>query len=72
MRQAIQRLLDRAGVEVNGPCPWDIHVHDERLWRRILLSGHIGFGDAYMDGWWDCRAVDELVHRLLEVATPRE
>jgi cyclopropane-fatty-acyl-phospholipid synthase len=72
MSQSIQRILERAGIEINGSCPWDLQVHDERLWRRVLLGGNVGLGDAYMDGWWDCQAIDELVHRVLEVATSRE
>jgi cyclopropane-fatty-acyl-phospholipid synthase len=72
MNRSIQGILERAGIEINGSCPWDIQVHNERLWRRVLLGGHVGLGDAYMDGWWDCRAIDELVHRVLEVATSSE
>ena len=60
MSQSIQRILERAGIEINGSCPWDLQVHDERLWRRVLLGGNVGLGDAYMDGWWDCQAIDEL------------
>jgi cyclopropane-fatty-acyl-phospholipid synthase len=29
-----------------------IHVHDTRLYRRALLYGTIGAGEAYRDGWW--------------------
>jgi cyclopropane-fatty-acyl-phospholipid synthase len=59
------RLLQAAGVEVGGSRPWDVQVHDERLWRRAALGGRLGIGEAYMDGWWDCDRLDELVHRLL-------
>ncbi|MEX0326330.1 MAG: cyclopropane fatty acyl phospholipid synthase [Puniceicoccaceae bacterium] len=72
MRRTVQAILEAAGVEINGSSPWDIVVHDERLWRRVLLHGTIGLGEAYMDGWWDCRAIDELVHRVLMVARTSE
>lgn len=72
MRRSIEQILERADVRINGDRPWDMRVNDNRLWRRILLHGNIGLGDAYMDGWWDCRAIDELVSRLLRVVTVRE
>ena len=48
-------LLTDAGIEVDGTRPWDIQVHDERLYGRLLAYGTLGFGEAYMDGWWDAR-----------------
>ncbi len=72
MRRVIQEILETAGIEVNGNRPWDLQLHDKRLWRRMMCSGDIGFGDAYMDGWWDCEAIDELVHRIMMVISTRE
>jgi cyclopropane-fatty-acyl-phospholipid synthase len=59
------RLLSAADIAVNGSRPWDLQIHDERLYLRCLLYGSLGFGEAYMEGWWDCEAIDELVYRLL-------
>ncbi|MFT0814638.1 class I SAM-dependent methyltransferase [Synechococcus sp. OH20] len=59
------RLLSAADIAVNGSRPWDLQVHDERLYLRCLLYGSLGFGEAYLEGWWDCEAIDELVCRLL-------
>lgn len=64
MRQTVQRLLDQADVRIGGSRPWDIEVHDDRLYRRVLSGGALAMGEAYMDGWWDCEALDELVCRL--------
>lgn len=61
----LQELAEAAGVRFNGEAPWDIQVRDERLYRRILLAGSLGFGEAYMDGWWECERLDELIYRLL-------
>jgi cyclopropane-fatty-acyl-phospholipid synthase len=35
-----------------------VRVHDERLFRRVLFGGDVGFGEAYMDGDW---SADDLV-----------
>jgi cyclopropane-fatty-acyl-phospholipid synthase len=58
-------LLDAAGVEVDGPRPHDIQVHDERLFERILRDRELGFGESYQDGWWSAGRVDELIAKLL-------
>lgn len=58
-------LLHAADVRVNGERPWDIHLHDSRLFHRVTRDGTLGFAEAYMDGWWDCNQLDELFTRLL-------
>ncbi|MBU1000989.1 MAG: cyclopropane fatty acyl phospholipid synthase [Proteobacteria bacterium] len=65
-RRIIERLLALAGVHTNGNRPWDIQVHDERLFPRILREGNLGMGEAYMDGWWDCERIDEMICRVLK------
>ncbi|GMU25722.1 cyclopropane fatty acyl phospholipid synthase [Patescibacteria group bacterium] len=58
-------LLKEFDIEINGSRPWDIRVHNPKLYGRALSMGSLGFGEAYMDGWWDCDALDELFFRLL-------
>jgi cyclopropane-fatty-acyl-phospholipid synthase len=46
-----------------------IAVHDERFFRRALLAGDVGIGEAYMDGDWstpDLVAVVRLAVRNLD------
>lgn len=38
-------------------------MHDERFFRRVLFDGSLGVGESYMDGWWDCEALDEMCFR---------
>ena len=61
----IEDLLALADVQIDGDRPWDIQVHDGNLYRRILASGSLGLGEAYMDGWWDCERMDDFFHRVL-------
>jgi cyclopropane-fatty-acyl-phospholipid synthase len=63
-RQALTELLGRAGVSVDGQQPWDIRVLDQRMFRRVLADGSIGAGESYMDGWWDCARLDEMLRRV--------
>mgnify|MGYP006290225839 CR=1 FL=1 len=65
LRDRAQALLDRADVRINGDRPFDIRVHDERLYARVFAQGSLGLGEAYMDGWWDCDQLDELFNQHL-------
>ena len=64
---AVRELLDLAEIQINGSHPWDIQVHDERLYDRILQDSSLGLGEGYMDGWWDCEAIDQFIDRVLKV-----
>ena len=62
--RALSELLARADVAIGGSRPWDIVVHDERLFRCVMARGSLGAGESYMDGWWDCEQLDEMVFRV--------
>lgn len=61
----IRELAGDAGVTINGDAPWDIRILDERAYQLVLTKGSLGFGEAYMDGMWECERLDQLFHRLL-------
>lgn len=63
-RERAGELLAEANVEIDGDRPWDIQVHDERVFRRALAEGNLGLGEAYMDGWWNCPRLDMFFHRV--------
>ena len=63
LRRHFERLIVPADIRIDGDRPWDVRVHDDRLYQRVLAHGTLGLGEAYMDGWWDCDAIDEMVHR---------
>ncbi len=63
----IHHLLASADIRINGDRPWDIHVHNDRFYDRVLAHGSLGAGEAYMDGWWDADRLDETVFRLTRV-----
>ena len=58
-------LLDGAGVTVGGNQPYDIQIHDDRFWRRVLRDRELGLGETYQEGWWDAIRVDEFLVRVL-------
>ena len=64
--RAVHELLDGTDNKINGSRPWDIRVHDDRFFQRVLGQGSLGAGESYMDGWWDCEQLDEMLTRILQ------
>lgn len=62
---SILAALKAADVELNGIRPWDPHIHNNDFYARVLRDGTLGFGESYVDGWWDCKQLDDLIARLL-------
>ncbi|MEE4263226.1 MAG: cyclopropane fatty acyl phospholipid synthase [Desulfobacteraceae bacterium] len=58
-------IFDTAGVSIDGKAPWDIEVHHSGFYRRVMLEGSLGLGESYMDGWWDCAALDQFFERII-------
>lgn len=63
-RKLITEWLDLAGIQLNGPNPWDIQVKNEEFFNRVLAGGSLALGEAFMDGWWDVEQLDDFFHRL--------
>jgi len=60
-----RRLLALADVEIGGKRLWDLHVHNQGLYTRVLAGGSLALGQSYMDGWWDCPRLDKFFYRIL-------
>ncbi len=58
-------ILRTAGIVINGNNPWDIHVHNKKLYSRVVRQGTLGLGEAYVDGWWDAEKLDEFFTKVL-------
>jgi cyclopropane-fatty-acyl-phospholipid synthase len=63
----LQELLNNAGIKVNGNNSCDIQVHDARTYDQILSKWSLGLGESYVNGYWDCERLDEMLNRLLKV-----
>ncbi len=65
VEQQITTLLAGADIRVNGIRPWDIQVKNARLFDRVSSFGSLGLGESYMDGWWECEALDQFFFKIL-------
>ncbi len=64
-KKEIKELFALADIQVGGSRPWDIQVHNDDFYNRVLTGGSLALGEAYMDGWWDSAHVDQFIDHLL-------
>ena len=67
----LEKLLQKADIAINGSRDSDIIVKDPRFYEHVLLGGSLAFGESYMEGWWDCRALDTMFFKLLRTRLDR-
>ena len=63
--RTVRDILAIADVKVNGERPEDMQVNRSEFYERFLADGIIGFGETYMEGWWDCEALDVMIKKVL-------
>ena len=61
----VRELFGLAGIETGGTNPGDIEVRDPRFFERTLRDASVGFGEAYMDGWWETDALDVTIDKIM-------
>jgi len=66
----VRELLGKAGIAIGGSAPHDIVVHDRRFYGRVARDCSLGLGESYMDGWWDCPAIDQMIARIHRANLP--
>lgn len=64
-KAVLTSMLAEADIRVGGDRPWDIRVHNEGLYKRVLREGTLGAGEAYLEGWWDCDQLDVMFCKAL-------
>ncbi len=62
----LSSILAEADIRIGGDRPWDIQVHNEDLYARVVRQGTLGAGEAYMEGWWDCAALDVMFCKAIQ------
>ncbi len=60
----VKELFAQAGITIDGHESYDLQVHKKQFYLRVVRDGSLGFGETYMDGWWDCDALDQLIDRV--------
>ena len=60
-RKKVESMLAAADIRTGGDRPWDVQVLNEDIYPRIIAHGMLGVGEGYMDGWWECEQLDEMI-----------
>jgi cyclopropane-fatty-acyl-phospholipid synthase len=47
----VAEVFSLAGIQIGGRRPWDLQIHDDRFYARLLAGGDLAAGESYMDGW---------------------
>jgi cyclopropane-fatty-acyl-phospholipid synthase len=68
----IQGMLDPLDIRINGQRPWDPRVSDPGFYSRVLAGGSLALGESYMEGWWECQALDQFFEKLLAARLDRK
>ncbi len=71
-KKLVHDLAAKADVHINGTRPWDITIHDERFYHRIIRHGSLGLGESYMQGWWECNQLDRCLTNILSAQITKE
>ncbi len=58
--------LAEIGITIGGDGPADVHIHDDRIYKRVLRDRELGLGEAYQEGWWSANQLDEFLARVQE------
>jgi len=66
-RSIIEEAFAIGDIQINGTRPWDIQIHDDRFYKRVLSEDALGLGESYVEGWWDAEELDAFFTRLLSI-----
>lgn len=72
LKRRVRDILDAADIELNGTRPWDISVHSDAFYSRVITRGSLGLGETFMDGFWDAPSLDGFIGHLLRARLDRD
>jgi cyclopropane-fatty-acyl-phospholipid synthase len=61
----VRRAFAQADIVIGGRRAWDIRIHDDSFYLRMATNPAFQIGETYLDGVWDCDAIDEMFYRLV-------
>ncbi len=64
-KQIVSELLLQADIEINGKRDWDIQILCDSVYGRVLSQGSLGLGETYVEGLWECKALDQLFFKMM-------
>jgi len=66
----VNKLLEPSGIKINGDNLWDVKILNPGVYERIKAEGSLGLGESYMEGWWECKNLDQFFYKLFLAKIP--
>lgn len=63
--QWVLEKLARADIVPGRGREYDPVIRNSKMFSRVRWLGSLGLGESYMNGDWDCPALDQFFHKLL-------
>lgn len=60
----VKDYLEKANVKCNSNEPISINVFNDQFYKKTFLKGSFGFGESYVDGWWESPELNSVVFNL--------
>ncbi|WP_019530579.1 cyclopropane fatty acyl phospholipid synthase [Dasania marina] len=61
----VEETFLQAGITANASERYAPQIHNQHFYQRLIRDGDRGLGESYMQGWWDCEALDEFIAKLI-------
>jgi cyclopropane-fatty-acyl-phospholipid synthase len=65
----VDSRLNKAGIKINGPNPWDPEVDADHLSsfnRQVVWQGMLGLGNSFLDGEWKCADLSTFFFKAIQ------
>lgn len=62
----VHEKLGAAGIDLKGGNRLGIKIHNPLFYEMLIKKGSLGLGESYMEGWWEAKHVDQLIHDILK------
>lgn len=69
-KQKIEQLVSSCGITIDGEKAYDPQITDDRFYKRIIKDLAMGAGESYMEQWWHCEKLDELIYHFTRNLDP--
>lgn len=63
-KKILEKYFRSADIQIDGNRPWDLKVHDPKFYSGLITGGSLFLGESYMNGWWDCDALDQFFYKI--------
>lgn len=65
-KKVAENLFKNCAVSLDGKEDAGIKVIDPKFYKMTIAHGSLGFGESYMEGYWESEKLDETLYRIIK------